>query len=72
MENKEKILREKLKRAINRVFDLFCEYEAQFGDYTQKEKEISKSIEENFKAKTQTKKDEDKSKLKKEKPKKNA
>ena len=42
MDNKEKVLREKLKKALNRVFDLFSEYEAQFGDYTQKENEKEK------------------------------
>ncbi len=33
----EKEIREKLKKAINKLFALFEEYEAQFGDYTTKE-----------------------------------
>ena len=68
MENKEKVLREKLKKALNRVFDLFSEYEAQFGDYTQKENEKDKlDAQENLGAKQQKEKTGNKGKSTKKK-----
>lgn len=80
-QEEEKKFREKMKKSVSNLIDLFAEYMAQFGDYTtlesrnadklneadkkQLETEISKSKKANLKQKAELKKSQQKPKTQK-------